>query len=140
MTKNPQTPAQLLFAAIVGLAAGMGNPFGTRGKSEPKARRPVPTMVTASPEEIAAWNAAVAVKPRNRTKLHRKPRGDSGQHPKFPKARVHQQHKHPLRDEHGAYTLVGRNTFVPSAQPWDQDEWVPGRRVWLAGISAQRGY
>lgn len=65
MKNNPQTPAQLLFAAITGLAAGMGNPFGTLGKSEPKQRKPVPKMVTASREEIAAWNAAVeAKKPR----------------------------------------------------------------------------
>ena len=35
---------------------------------------------------------------------------------------------HPLRDEHGAYTLVGRPRGYES------------RRVWLAGVSAQRGF
>ena len=45
---------------------------------------------------------------------------------KLAEVRKHKQHKHPLRDEHGAYTLTGRYEH--------------GRRVWLAGISAQRGY
>lgn len=36
------------------------------------------------------------------------------------------------RDEHGAYTLVGRGE-MPNGR-------TDGRRVWLAGISAQRGY
>ncbi len=37
-----------------------------------------------------------------------------------------------LRDENGAYTLVGRNA-MPNGT-------TDGRRIWLAGISAQRGY
>jgi hypothetical protein len=37
---------------------------------------------------------------------------------------------HKLRDEHGAYTRTGR---VPAEQGG-------GRRKWLAGISAQRGF
>jgi hypothetical protein len=37
------------------------------------------------------------------------------------------------RDEHGAYTMVGRNQPI-GFHPDDQ------RRKWLAGISAQRGY
>lgn len=36
------------------------------------------------------------------------------------------------RDEHGAFTLVGRGE-LPGVG-------IDGRRVWLAGISAQRGY
>lgn len=58
---------------------------------------------------------------------------DSGQHPKFAKSRAksrkHAQHKHPLRDGHGAYTVVGRDAETNT-----------GRRMWVAGISAQRGY
>lgn len=68
------------------------------------------------------------------TKLHRKPRGDSSQHPKFPKARANKQHKHQLRDDHGAYTLVGRDPIYADATGR------PMRRIWLAGISAQQGY
>lgn len=49
------------------------------------------------------------------------------QHPKAIKVRVHKPHKHMLRDEHGAYTMVGRNMFG-------------ARRKWLAGVSAQRGF
>lgn len=48
-----------------------------------------------------------------------------------------------LRDEHGAYTVTGRNTPIFGSNAWDSDRvmnWQPGRRVWLAGVSAQRGY
>ena len=37
-----------------------------------------------------------------------------------------------LRDEHGAYTLTGAFKFLRDGSPL--------RRMWLAGISAQRGY
>ena len=37
-----------------------------------------------------------------------------------------------LRDEHGAYTLVGRNELPNGI--------TGGRRIWLAGVSAQRGF
>jgi hypothetical protein len=54
------------------------------------------------------------------------------------RARKHKQYAHPLRDAHGAYTLAGRH---PAYRLLDLTE-LPhmGRRVWLAGISAQRGY
>jgi len=42
-------------------------------------------------------------------------------------ARKRKQHAHPLSDAHGAYTLVGNNPFM-------------ARRMWLAGVSAQRGF
>lgn len=41
--------------------------------------------------------------------------------------RKHVQHQHELRDVNGAYTLVGSNPYSK-------------RRMWLAGVSAQRGY
>lgn len=61
-------------------------------------------------------------------KVHKR-RSDypDGQHAKLPKARKHKQHVHPCRDEIGVFTKVGR--FVDGS-----------RRIWLAGISAQRGY
>ena len=50
--------------------------------------------------------------------------------PKFAKARKHNQHVHELRDESGqAYTLIGGRKSL-----------IRGRRKWLAGISAQRGW
>ena len=58
----------------------------------------------------------------------------NGQNPKFAKPRKHKQHTHPLRDEHGAYTLVGARVRVVGGMI------VQKRRKWLAGISAQRGY
>lgn len=72
--------------------------------------------------------------------IHRKPRGDSGQHPKLAKARKHKQHVHPLRDGNGAYTLVG-STITDRVSVVDGIErWRVERMQWLAGISAQRGY
>jgi hypothetical protein len=139
-----------VYAAMSGLVAGSFGPMTAPRTA--KQRKRVPTMVTSSPEEIAAWNAAIAPKPRSRTKLHRKHRGDSGQHPNFPKARVHKQHKHELRDEQGAYTCVGATYDVEGMAPDTSREhvtssWVDGedmgytaRRKWLGGISAQRGY
>mgnify|MGYP001577741599 CR=1 FL=1 len=38
------------------------------------------------------------------------------------------------RDEHGAFTYVGREKFSPDENPQH------ARRMWLAGVSAQRGY
>jgi len=51
--------------------------------------------------------------------------------PKFAKPRKHKQHTHPIRDAHGAHTLVGRK-FAFNGETI--------RRMWLAGLSAQRGY
>lgn len=51
----------------------------------------------------------------------------------FNRKRAQQQAALPhLRDQHGAYTRVGFDYTVNSFQPV--------RRVWLAGISARRGY
>lgn len=49
---------------------------------------------------------------------------------------------HPLRDENGAYTLVGATHNEPFLNGTAQHVAANGqaRRIWLAGISAQRGY
>jgi hypothetical protein len=133
-------------------------------KNERRTRAPM--MVTAPPEEIEAWNRAVDQrKVTKRLRAHTRA-GDrrllksfkgNGQHPKFPKERVRKQHKHPLRDEHGAYTLVGGQVerHGIGAQPTDREHVLHGviageesgeqsnftfRRIWLGGVSAQRGY
>jgi opacity protein-like surface antigen len=125
MTKRMSMAATL--AAALGSLAYLP---AFRQPNVPKQRKPAPSMVTASPEEIAAWNSAVdarnAARKRPSGKFNFNVKG-TGQHPKFPKERARKQHSHPLRDEHGAYTLVGNNPFKP-------------RRKWLGGISAQRGY
>jgi hypothetical protein len=110
-------------------------------KNERRTRAPM--MVTAPPEEIEAWNRAVDQrKVTKRLRAHTRA-GDrrllksfkgNGQHPKFPKERVRKQHKHPLRDEHGAFTRVGRDPWRTSKNDGSS------RRKWLGGISAQRGY
>jgi hypothetical protein len=48
--------------------------------------------------------------------------------------------KAPLRDDHGAYTLVGkaRDLLVLIGDEYVEEH--RPRRVWLAGISAQRGF
>jgi hypothetical protein len=127
--------------AAAALVAGLLAAVGGSPKAAPSTRKPrthVPMMVTSSRVEIAAWNDAV--RPRNKKRHLEKPKRTyaTGQHPKFPKDRVHKQHKHPLRDEHGAYTLVGRAPIAQHA-PDNIKQHMP-RRMWLAGISAQRGY
>lgn len=52
------------------------------------------------------------------------------------KPRKHKQHTHPLRDEHGAFTLVGRSNDEPSSILVNGQF----RRIWLGGVSAQRGF
>ncbi|HUM36194.1 MAG TPA: hypothetical protein PLQ85_04915 [Anaerolineae bacterium] len=52
---------------------------------------------------------------------------------KFKKDRAHRVTVSPLQDDVGAYTLVGRNHL-------HQLNGKPPRRMWLAGISAQRGF
>lgn len=51
------------------------------------------------------------------------------------KVRKHKQYRHPLRDQYGAFTQVGRDPLKRIGL-----DGKPIRRVWLAGISAQRGY
>lgn len=51
--------------------------------------------------------------------------------PKFKPERTRRPHQPVLHDEHGAYTLTGREYFPDGSQR---------RRMWLAGVSAQRGY
>lgn len=46
--------------------------------------------------------------------------------------------KAPLRDEHGAYTLIGRHATKGPISFTDAA--FSGRRMWVAGISSQRGY
>jgi hypothetical protein len=74
--------ARMTLATMI--AATMGALGGRIAWSEPvtpKMHRYVPTMVTASPEEIAAWNEAVdARKPNRPTKLHRKQEGSARQY------------------------------------------------------------
>lgn len=51
------------------------------------------------------------------------------------------QRLHPLRGDHGAYTLAGSRQRDPFPGTTAQHlEGVQFRRIWLAGISAQRGF
>jgi hypothetical protein len=134
ITTSPRMSVAAILASTMG-ALGHALP-SPRLRDPQQQRKPAPMMVTSSAEEIAAWNRKVD--DLNNLHFHRHEfkkialyRG-TGQHPKFPKARVHKQAKHPQRDEHGAYTLVGRGELPNGI--------TDGRRMWLAGISAQRGY
>lgn len=62
-----------------------------------------------------------------------------------------QAKKHPLRDDNGAFTMTGATVQFVDCQPGSRYTELGGqsgpeaffkfaRRVWLAGISAQRGY
>lgn len=135
-----KSSAAALIAMIYGLAAGTGMKFPAL-RTARKERKPFPMMVTASREEIAAHNAVPQRRiDRKRARLasHRVDRRvakalrGTGQAPKFTKERVRRQHQHLRRDQHGAYTLVGRGELPNGV--------TDGRRIWLAGISAQRGF
>lgn len=63
MDKKTLISPRMTMAATLAAALGSMARFALMPqRSEPKPRKPVPTMVTASPEEIAAWNAAIAAK------------------------------------------------------------------------------
>jgi hypothetical protein len=131
MRKTSLLGAALAATMAAGALGGTGGTLSGGGSSL-RRRTHTPMMVTSPPEEIAAWNDKVRARNTKRHLTKPKRRYDNGQHPQFPKDRVHKQHKHSLRDEHGAYTLVGRDQMPGTG--------FDGRRMWLAGISAQRGY
>ena len=64
------------------------------------------------------------------------------------KQRKHVQHRHATRDAHGAVTLIGPVVYfdgVPMPSNFyqlggtsDGESW--GRRIWLGGVSARRGF
>jgi len=162
-TSNQHTPQEkqmdnpkLNLSVARMLAAGLVAGLGIRSAATPKRRTRVPMMVTAPAEAIAAWNAEVdkgnqARAAQRRDRRLAKALKDNGQHPKFLKARAHKQAKHPLRDQHGALTFVGKPCELVGIKPSSREFEIEGgsdhgerfytvRRIWLAGISAQRGY
>jgi hypothetical protein len=71
--------------------------------------------------------------------------------PKLAAERKHKPHHHPLRDEHGAITLIGKPYELDGIHPNSREVVVTGwgdgeefgytvQRKWLGGISAQRGF
>jgi hypothetical protein len=63
----------------------------------------------------------------------------TGQQPKLIEPRERKQHKHPKDERGNAITLIGRNNTIRDGKQlvgWYENE----RRIWLGGISAQRGY
>lgn len=75
--------------------------------------------------------------PARRRKPGRLPYGIGLVQPQRRRDQKRMEKLHPLRDEHGAYTLVGQPVI---SFPADGVVYVPPRRKWLAGISAQRGF
>lgn len=115
--------------ALAALASAAG--FSTANQTERRQRKPVPMMIAPPAGEVDAWNRAVDQRKAAHPKRPRRVYA-TGQYPKLAEARIRKQHKHPARDQHGAYTLVGRDA-MPNGQ-------TDGRRMWLGGISAQRGF
>lgn len=129
--------AALLVAAIAAMMPSIAAPAQRERKTS------TPMMVCSSRAVIEAWNAPIASRQTARRSLIKRRSANrrlgkaidalKADGPKFPKARAHKQHKHPLRDGHGAYTLIGRTGEAHA----DGSE---VRRIWLGGISSQRGY
>lgn len=141
------------YTAAAALFSGVAAMFRPQGGAR-RERKPFPTMIVSP--GIAAWNRAVTAKKLPRIKRPTRVY-ETGQHPKLAPQRVHKQHKHQLRDEHGAITLVGGTYTVEGEglQPTSREHLLGGvfegvgaggrteytaRRIWLGGISAQRGY
>jgi hypothetical protein len=112
------------FSLLMGLLAGLSSlppqPQGRRAGSSVKK----PTDLGGPAQ---GWGGKVS----GRRDRHRMAVADKK--PLAPKAkptatRKRAQHHHPLRDAHGAYTLVGRVKVGDLTH----------RRKWLAGISAQQ--
>jgi hypothetical protein len=87
MNKNPKILGAGIAAFIAAAVAGMPGVGAllTRAESSPARRTRVPMMVTASPEQIEAWNEVVDA--RNRAK--RTPRKVThGGHRQFKRQRI----------------------------------------------------
>lgn len=131
--------AQLL--AAIGLTAGM-ELLRDRSPNHPKHCGTRPTY---------NWPDRHKAAQRKSRRALRVERVSQSQATKPVKLRKHKQHVHRMRDAHGAYTLTGGTAeFMncPSDPRWHQfgasrdnelTSW-HGRRMWLAGISAQRGF
>ena len=78
---------------------------------------------------VGAWAGLHTNPARNTVRAARRlaKQANSGQHPKPLKERQHKTSPHRTRDQHGAYTWIGRDIFG-------------NRRKWLGGVSAQRGF
>lgn len=132
--KTPTLTTQIL----TGFFGGSVEAF-TAFATTPKFRGPTPERTTRprGRGENAPMTRAMP-KPASRRDKHRAAVAARARptQPKFSSPRQRKQHVHPLRDEHGAVTLAGR------PHPWLDANVLAhgGRRVWLAGVSAQRGY
>lgn len=122
---------------LFGVPAAIGLPASaTSGPSKPKGKLTpttphMPEWVGFRPATNWPGNAGLSRRDKHRAAVAAaKPQAPG---PKFKRVRKHKQHVHPLRDEHGAMTLVGA-THQATHQVYGY------RRVWLGGISAQRGY
>lgn len=151
----------LSLAAIGALAASASSGVGFPRSAQATGRNPLPWQIAREASrrnspEIRHHNEDVS-----RANPHRKGHGASrqfavrqkasaAQQPKFPEVRARKQHQHPLRDERGAYTLIGGVYHLEGIAPSANEHVISGgsdgdlkfytvRRKWVGGISEQRG-
>lgn len=107
---------------------------------EPTEEKFVPASPTDVPDASGWWLGQHKNTVHNGVRLERRlaklAKVMQSQRLKAGKVRKHKQYRHPLRDQYGdAYTQVGRDPLKRIGRDGKSI-----RRVWLAGISAQRGY
>lgn len=83
-------------------------------------------------QPAASWRGATA--PKHRAKKTSYGQGLKNHFARQQRDRMQAKKIHPLRDENGAFTLVGNRHQSTWSGP------TAGRRMWLGGISAQRRY
>lgn len=88
-------------------------------------------------QPAASWRGATA--PKRRAKKTSYGQGLKNHFARQQRDRMQAKKIHPLRDERGAFTLVGRGAAQEHSEGFVQHQ-LRTRRMWLGGISAQRGY
>lgn len=119
MTKNPRV-MHAMVAALLSAIGNMAIPIGAEWKGSTRFRGETPSRGRRG-HAAGAYGRGLrnAITKKNRAAL--------------PRVGV-------LRDDAGAFTLIGKERVLETIEDGVPTVTVHPRRKWLAGISAQRGY
>jgi len=112
---------------LADISRAESNAYAKRVTSAPK-QTPAVTPLDVSRFFLGQhMNASKALSRRDLHRAHVFSKRAIDTQPKRTPVRKHKQHFHSMLDQHGVITMVGSNFSGE-------------RRIWLGGISAQRGY
>lgn len=112
---------------VPGFPSRPSAPICPKGKITPTTPRSSKRGVICGP--ATNWPSNTGPSKRDKHRAEVASRKTPAPSAKFERQRKRRPHNHPLRDDEGAFTLTGaRDPRLPF-----------GRRIWLAGISSQRG-